>query len=75
MLCDAVLCGGMLCHGVLCCALLRNVVLCRVSSRAPSGILGDSRDNWGSGGRGMQGGGGREVFPLNSNDPSLSGEE
>ena len=46
------------------------------SSKArEGGITRDTRDNLGSGGRGMQGGGGREVFPLKSNDPSLSGEE
>ena len=84
MFCDAVLCYGLLCHGVFCYALLCSVMSCSVvfvegarrDTRGYSGILGDSRDNLGSGGRaavcrvGLAGG----QF-LKSNNPKLSGGE
>ena len=66
LFCDAVLCYGLLCHGVLCYALfcsvmLRSVVFRRGRGGGILGTIGNSQDNWGSGGRGMKGGVGRGV--------------
>ena len=58
MLCHALFCHAMLryalsCYAMMCYALLNSVMLVE---GAGGGTLRDSRDNLGSGGRGMQGG-------------------
>ena len=67
MLCYVMLCSVMLCSlmclscSVLSCSVLFSSVI--IVEGAGGGITRDTRDNLGSGGRGMQGGGGREVCP------------
>ena len=46
-----------LCSVILCCVMLCYVMFVEGGRRETR----DHRDNWGSGGRGMQGGGGRGV--------------
>ena len=72
MLCHALICPVMFCSVMLCsvvfvmfCSVLScSVVFVEGARRDEAGFpgtLGDTRDNLGSGGRGMQGGGVREV--------------
>ena len=60
MLCSGMCCSVMLCHALFCPVILCSVVFVEGARRDEAGlpgILGDHRDNLGSGGRGMQGGG------------------
>ena len=58
-LCSGTCCSVTLCHAVTLCSVLSCCVLVFVEGEGAGhpGILGDTRDNLGSGGRGMQGGG------------------
>ena len=62
--CSVMCCSVLSCSVMLCCVMLCSVAFvegARRDTRGFSGTIGDTRDNWGSGGRGMQGGGVREV--------------
>ena len=75
-------CSVMLCHALFCPVMFCSVMLCSVvfvegarRDTGDSGILGDPRDNLGSGGRGMQGGVGRGGLFLIANNRNLWGGE